>query len=51
MVIAGIRNKKMLGALKNKELRFEYPMSKTLLGPLKTHMNIPVAIRNTAIVI
>jgi hypothetical protein len=51
IVIAGIKNKKIFGALINRDCREDSPKSKTLLGPLKTHMNIPVAIRNTDMVI
>lgn len=50
MVMAGIRNKNITGALKNNESKVALPPSKMFSFPEKTHMNSPVAKRKMAIV-
>jgi hypothetical protein len=49
IVIAGIRNMKTHGEMKNNVSILEYFISSTLESPGKIHMNKPVISRNTAI--
>jgi hypothetical protein len=48
-VIAGIKNKKTQGARRKKSPISAKPYSKILKGPLKTHRNSPLRIRNNPI--
>lgn len=50
MVIAGMMNMKIKGALKKRELSVEIRISKTFSDPLKTHMNRPIANKKMTIV-
>tara|TARA_R110002012_G_scaffold9716_2_gene44789 strand:+ start:217544 stop:217774 length:231 start_codon:yes stop_codon:yes gene_type:complete len=49
MVIAGIRNIKIQGAIWKNGARSANPVSVILKGPLKTHRNKPVTTRNNPI--
>jgi hypothetical protein len=50
MVIAGIKNRKIAGALANRNPMSENPLSNTLVFPGITHINTPIDNKNITIV-